>query len=265
LKLKMRAIPLRLQPSEWAVLAPFVVFCFVYPFALLLLSLDLMPFGMEWMSSLLLAMLGLAAGGWLWLNFGPGGALVAGEIFVLGLALEYVGATTGVPFGRYTYTGVLLPSLPGGVPLALGFAWLFIVVASMYTARSLLSGVRTAGWVVYLAGAGLAVGLDLLLEPVAYHVKGYWRWLDNAGGFDGVPWSNFVAWFLAALILGGLLNIGKGQRARFRLDWVPITLYAMNVLLFAVVNAAHGFWVSALIGLLLILLACVSIKNQITK
>ena len=50
--------------AGWAVLLPLAVFCFVYPFALLLLSFDWMPFGMEWMSSLLLVMLGLAAGGW---------------------------------------------------------------------------------------------------------------------------------------------------------------------------------------------------------
>src|SRR5262245_43777857 len=197
----MRAIPLRLQPAEWAVFAPFAVFCFVYPFALLLLSLDLMPFGMEWMSSLLLAMLGLAAGGWLWLNFGSRGAWAAVAIFVLGIALEFIGVTTGAPFGRYTYTGVLVPDLPGGVPVAMGFAWLFIVVASLYTARLLLPGVRAA-WPIYLVGAVLALGLDLLLEPVAYHVKGYWTWLDAGpgGGYYGVPWLNFAAWFAAALI-----------------------------------------------------------------
>ena len=38
----------------------------------------------------------------------------------------------------------------------------------------------------------------------------------------------------------------------------------MNVVLFAVVNAAHGFWVPALIGLGLIALISLSIKNPIT-
>src|SRR6476469_1116203 len=84
----------RLLAAEWAVLLPFGVFCFVYPFAMLLLSFDWMPFGMEWMSSLLLAMLGLATWAWLWLNFGLMGAGLGGVIFTAGLALEYVGVTT---------------------------------------------------------------------------------------------------------------------------------------------------------------------------
>ena len=100
LKWRMKTTLARLQPAEWAVLAPFAVFCFVYPFALLLLSFDLMPFGMEWMSSLLLAMLGLAVGGWMWLNYGANGAWVSAAIFAMGIALEYVGVATGVPFGR---------------------------------------------------------------------------------------------------------------------------------------------------------------------
>src|SRR5207237_9149641 len=107
------------RPSEWLALIAFGIFCFVYPFAILLLSLDLMPFGMEWMSSLLLVALGVSAGAWLVSNFGwRGGILVLG-IFALGLALEYVGVTTGLPFGSYRYTGVLTPELPGKVPAAI--------------------------------------------------------------------------------------------------------------------------------------------------
>ncbi len=149
----------------------FGVFCFVYPFAILLLSLDLMPFGMEWMSSLLLMMLGFSAWGWLWLNFGGAGVAIGGLLFALGVALEYVGVLTGVPFGRYTYTGVLIPQLPGGVPLAIGFAWLVIVVSGLFTARLMLRISRPHSTSAIAAtsavGAALAVGLDLLLEPVA--------------------------------------------------------------------------------------------------
>jgi uncharacterized membrane protein len=250
----------RLEPREWAVLAPFGVFCFVYPFAMLLLSFGLMPFGMEWMSSLLLAMLGLAAGGWLWLNFGAMGAWLGVGIFALGVLLEYVGVTTSYPFGRYSYTGVLVPELPGGVPLAMGFAWLVIVVASLFTARWLLKG-RVSPWGVCIAGAALAVGLDLLLEPVAHHIKGYWRWLD-AGGYYGVPWRNFAAWFVAVLLIGRLVGVFTGDRAPSRWHWLPVALYAMNVLLFGVVNLTHGFWVAGAIGLLLLVLIWLSAGNK---
>jgi putative membrane protein len=224
-----------------------------------LLSLDLMPFGMEWMSSLLLAMLGLAAGGWMWLNFAVRGAAISVAIFLLGLGLEYIGVTTGFPFGRYEYTGVLAPSLPGGMPLAIGFAWLLIVVAGFFTTTRAWPGNVTEARsrvlpVQALVAAILAVGLDLLLEPVAYHIKGYWIWLDGNGGYYGVPWANFAAWFAAALVLNLMLGALLPQPDRIGLKWsrVPVALYTMNVLLFSVVNLAHGLWLAGIVGLFIL-------------
>jgi putative membrane protein len=207
------------------------------------------------MSSLLLAMLGLTAGAWLWLNFGVSGLAVGALIFALGIALEYVGVTMGIPFGSYRYTGVLVPGLPGGVPLAIGFAWLMVVVAGLFTARQLLIAKRetnNSGLLrVSVVGALLVVGMDLLLEPVAYHVKGYWEWLEPGAGYYGVPWSNFAAWFVAALLMsllaGFALKIGS-----VRWGWVPLALYIMNVVLFGVVNLAHGLWLPGVIAIALV-------------
>jgi putative membrane protein len=242
-----------LRPGEWVMLASFGVYSFVFPFAIVLLSLDLMPFGMEWMSSLLLAMLGVAAWSWLWVNFGPAGLALGGVVLVAGLALEYVGVTTGVPFGSYSYTGVLVPGLPGGVPLAIGFAWLLVIVGGLFTARRLLTG-RAKGWPTWLLGAILAVGLDLLLEPVAYHVKGYWLWAANQGGYYGVPWSNFAAWFVAALAMSALTGVLLRRGNQLTWAWLPVALYAMNLVMFGLVNLAHGFWLAALVGAVLLAL-----------
>jgi putative membrane protein len=223
----------------------------------LLLSLDLMPFGMEWMSSLLLAMLGISVWAWLWLNLGVKGLLLGALVFAFGVLLEYAGVNTGVPFGRYAYTGVLVPGLPGGVPLAIGFAWLFIVVGGLFTARAIVIGTRAdraMPWVASLLGAVLAVGLDLLLEPVAYHVRDYWEW-EDAGpvSYYGVPWSNFAAWFAASLALNLLLG-SLAPRGGVRWTWLPVALYAMNVVLFGVVNIAHGMWLPGVVAALLLLL-----------
>jgi putative membrane protein len=246
----------RFPAGEWLVLLPFGVFCFVYPFAMLLLSFDWMPFGMEWMSSLLLAMLGLTAGGWLWLNFGLAGAAVGLLVFIVGVALEYTGVATGLPFGRYRYTGVLVPALPGGVPLAIGFAWLFIAMSGLFTAMAALRRHRACAlWMpaVVFVGAALAVGLDMLLEPVAFHVKGYWEWLEPGAWYYGVPWTNFAAWFVAALLMNALVT-ALVRHEPMRWPWVPVALYVMNLILFGVVDLAHGLWVPALIGLLLVAL-----------
>jgi len=240
------------SPAEWLMLGSFAVYCFVFPWAMLLLSFDWMPFGMEWMSSLLLAMLGLATAGWLWVNFGRTGLLVSAGIFVFGVTLEYLGVTTGFPFGAYRYTGVLVLQLPDGVPLANGFSWLAVVAASLLTARWLLGSTPGKGAAILLAtiGAALAVGLDLLLEPVAYHVKNYWVWLASDAYF-GIPWSNFVTWLVAALALNLGLAALLDLRGNLRWAWIPVALYGMNVALFGVVNIAHGYWLPGALAVLI--------------
>lgn len=246
----------RLSGAEWAMLGAFGVFCFVFPFATFLMSFDLMPWGMEWMSSLLLAMLGLACGAWMVVNFRWMGLWLSLGVLAAGVALEYVGVITGVPFGEYRYMGVLVPELPGGVPLAIGFAWLLIVVGGLFAARRLLEradlGTRDP-WPANLLGAVLAVGLDLLLEPVAYHVKGYWQWqAPPSQGYYGVPWSNFAAWLVAALVMNWLVSRATGDAKGLRWRWLPVWLYGMNVFMFGVVNVAHGFWVPGAIMALLL-------------
>lgn len=241
----------RLSPTECVMLGSFGAFCFVFPFATFLMSFDLMPWGMEWMSSLLLGMLGLSCGAWMVVNFGRVGLLLGLMVLALGVGLEYVGVITGAPFGEYRYTGVLVPELPGGVPLAIGFAWLLIVVGGLFTARYIVAYVKPARgglWPAVLLGAVLAVGLDLLLEPVAYHVKGYWEWqTPPSEGYYGVPWSNFATWLIAALGMNWLVSRVTGGAGKLAWGWLPVWLYGMNVFMFGVVNVMHGFWVPGMI------------------
>ncbi|MDQ6693277.1 MAG: carotenoid biosynthesis protein [Chloroflexota bacterium] len=242
---------------EWVMLASLGAYFFVYPFAAFLLSFDLMPFGMEWMSSLLLFVLGTACGAWMWLNFGRPGLLLSAAILILGLAVEYLGVRTGFPFGPYRYTGVLAPSIAGGVPVAIGFAWLLIVVSSLFSSKQFFPSGRlpiSGLLALSLLSALLAVGLDALLEPVAYHVKGYWVWLSGSNGYYGVPTSNFIAWFLVAFLLCALVAHLLPSPVLMRWGWVPAALYSLNVGMFGLVNLSHGFWIPPLIGLLLLLL-----------
>ena len=255
-----------LAPAEWVMLGSFGVFCFVFPFATFLMSFDLMPWGMEWMSSLLLAMLGLACGAWMATNFGRVGLWLGLGVLAAGVALEYVGVITGVPFGQYRYMGVLVPELPGGVPIAIGFAWLLVVVGGLFAARWLLTRANVGQgnpWYANLLGAGLAVGLDLLLEPVAYHVKDYWQWqTPPSQGYYGVPWSNFASWFVAAFVMNWLLS--RATRGARGLRWrgLPVWLYGMNVFMFGVVNVMHGFWVpGAIMAVLLVVLGSASARR----
>jgi uncharacterized membrane protein len=257
LALPPTVLPTLTHPSVWLMLLSFAVYCLVYPFAILLLSFDWMPFGMEWMSSLLLAMMGLCCLGWLWANLGGTSFVMGVLIAVIGVALEYLGVLTGFPFGSYRYTGVLVPELPGGVPVAIGFAWLVVIVSGLFTARRAFprQHISTGDILaISVAGALLAVTLDLLLEPVAYHVKSYWQWLPGDGDYYGIPLTNFITWFLAALLLNLPLAFLWMRRTLNVWPWLPTTLFVMNVIMFGIVAVAHGFWMTGVVGLIALLI-----------
>ena len=125
---------------------------------------------------------------------------------VVSLAVEAVGVRTGFPFGSYSYTGGLGPSVLG-VPVVVPLAW------AMFGYVALVVG-HLLGHPV-LAGAWALASWDLFLDPqmVAAH---HWRF---AAG--GVPLTNYLGWALVALVLMALLS---------RLPWrhsvagVPVVL-----------------------------------------
>ncbi|HEX6290443.1 MAG TPA: carotenoid biosynthesis protein [Herpetosiphonaceae bacterium] len=232
------------------------IYLFIYVFAVPMLMFALVPSWGTWMGGFLLIMQGSLLTLWLAANAGGRGLLAAACIAMLSWAVEHIGVTTGVPFGRYSYTDVLGWKLGGVVPLPIPFAWLLVVPAAIGAARALLpASARRPGWL--LIGAPLlALALDLLLEPVAAYVTGYWHWLDS-GPYYGVPTANFIAWGTTALVLTLLTLALCGRRIvdAAVLPMVPALLYMLNLFQFALVDLAYGYVLPALLGLIVLLIA----------
>jgi putative membrane protein len=225
------------------------IYLFIYVFAVPMLVFELVPVWGTGMGGFLLILQGSLLALWLTANAGGRGLLAAICIAVISWAVEHRGVTTGLPFGRYSYTDVLGWKFDGSVPLPIPFAWLLVVPAAIGAARLLLPD-HTRHPIGLLIGAPLlALVLDLLLEPVAAYITGYWQWLDS-GPYYGVPTANFLAWGALALLLT-LLTIGLcGRRITEAalLPAVPALLYTLNLLQFALVDLAYGFFVPALLG-----------------
>ncbi len=191
------------------------IFCIAYPIAVTGVAFDVRPpFSLAWAASALLFLEGLLLIVAASLRYGFLRGVCAGLIvIVLSYLIEAVGVGTGFPFGVYRYTGVLLPHLPGGVPLPVMFAWVLIVFGAygwVHVEK------RPIGIIGALVGAALATLLDLEIEPVAAHLEHYWEWLvPGAINYYGVPLANFVAWFVVAFVLLLLVDrvlLGKGLR-----------------------------------------------------
>ena len=125
-------------------------------------------------------------------RYGQRAWLLFAAAFGFGLLVEWVGHTTGVPFGAYTYTA------PGpqllGVPLLVPLGWFAFALIGLE-----LSPSGTKRWLAPLALVAWDVGLDPLMVS-----QGFWQF--DRGIYYGIPLSNFLGWFVAGVVLVTLLG-----------------------------------------------------------
>jgi lycopene cyclase domain-containing protein len=163
--------------------------------------------------------------------------------FFFGVAVEWLGYRTGVPFGVYHYTA------PGpallGVPLLVPLGWFaFTMIALALAPRG------SARWFAPLVLVAWDVGLDPLMVA-----QGFWRF--EAGAYYGVPFSNFVGWYAAGWVLVTLMLRLEPRLERDRpsdlraVFWAQLFLMSLGLLFFGlpwaaltvlVAMAAVGVW-----------------------
>jgi len=177
-----------------------------------------------------------------------GTALIALVAYSYGI--EYVGATTGVPYGEFSYGVPLGPMLLGTIPLGLPVFFIPLVLNS-YLLSVLLLGSRARRRLVRLPFvAATVVAIDLVLDPAAVAL-GFWTFAE--GGFYGVPASNYAGWVLSAVVATVLIDLAFDRDPlRQRLERCAYMLDDMVsfVLLWGVVNAFYGAWIPVAIALL---------------
>ena len=107
--------------------------------------------------------------------------------------IEWLGVKTGKIFGHYAYGETLQPIL-FGVPIAIGFAWLCMLLTSTAVAKRILPKFSNYHFMIQAISISLLMLLfDLVMEPAAMKL-GYWTWLASS-----IPNQNFIAWFVISL------------------------------------------------------------------
>jgi uncharacterized membrane protein len=142
-----------------------------------------------------------------------GAATGAGVLLVTAatsVGFEAVGLATGFPYGSYTYSGDLGPTLLG-VPFLVPLAWLMMAWPSWLLARRLTRDVRAARRRPARVAVAAAVfaAWDVVLDPQMVQA-GYWTWAHprpSLPGIDTVPLTNLAGWLLAGLVLMALLDV----------------------------------------------------------
>ncbi len=123
-------------------------------------------------------------------------------------AVERIGTRTGLPFGRYAYTGVLRPEV-AGVPAIVPLAWFAMAVPSRDAAHRAL-GARSGPASRVALGAAALTAWDLFLDPQMVG-EGYWAWARR-GRYRGIPLTNFLGWFVTALGIMAALELLLPER-----------------------------------------------------
>lgn len=104
---------------------------------------------------------------------------------IISYAWEFLGVTTGIPFGPYNYTSALGPQI-GPVPVAIPLIWCALGYFCMQASDQ------------YIIASALMVSLDLSFDPVFSTSLHLWNWTGQTQYF-GVPLTNFFGWFIASL------------------------------------------------------------------
>ena len=129
--------------------------------------------------------------------------LAAAVVSVLAWGAEALGSTTGLPFGRYTYTQALQPQI-GHVPLIIPLAWMMMLPPAWAVADRITRGRR--GWRFALVSGVAFTAWDLFLDPQMVH-WGFWVW-QEPGGYFGIPWINYAGWLGVSTLLTLIVRPG---------------------------------------------------------
>ena len=114
--------------------------------------------------------------------------------FVLGFFFEILGTHTCFPFGCYYYDRLALQY--AGISIYVPIMWGIYTFETYLFARQI-----TVGWKTSILVAILLVILDLTLDPFMTSWKA-WVWVTKTEvNWFGVPWTNFVGWFIVSAII----------------------------------------------------------------
>jgi uncharacterized membrane protein len=181
--------------------------------------------------------------------------MVALYVTVISTILTTIRVKTGLLSGQIHFSENVGYKLFGLVPWGFPFLWLTMLVNSRGVAKLILRPWRKANyygfWMIGVTSL-LVLLLTLQLEPFSTHVKSYWQFTSNGPSWYGIPWMNFLGWFLSSviiLILTSLWFINKQPVKQEPVDFLPLVIWLMLLGCLALINLHHDLSGAGVLGI----------------
>ena len=158
--------------------------------------------------------------------------IMFGLTCIVSWCYESLSIATGFPFGHYVYSSELGYKL-GTVPVLIMPAYFGVCYLSWVLAHILLdqfdSKIDSKSIIALpIIASFIMVMWDMSIDPLSSTVKHEWIW-TNGGSYFGVPFSNFLGWFLCvytvfqlwALFLVRTKQPDNCSVDNFRSGWYP--------------------------------------------
>ncbi len=177
-----------------------------------------------------------------------GGAWILGGalIYIASLLSELAGTSTGLPFGSYSYSGLLGWKWMGLVPALIPLSWFLMALPAYVIARRRFPEALPQR---VLLGAALLTAWDLALDPAMSGLTSYWGWAE-AGPYYGMPLINLGGWMLTGVVLMALIHMTSKARwlDRLSIRWMA-AYYATTILMPLGMLAAAGMFGAVVVSL----------------
>src|SRR3989344_5537070 len=182
-------------------------------------------------------------------NWGKMFIIAAIIIFLITFAIEEKNLYMRNVYGNYAYSGLLGPKILD-VPVFISLAWIIFIFV-VYNASSVYTNKKTR---LILYSTFLLVSLDLILDPVGVATK-YWTWVGyepnglSMESWFGIPWKNYLGWFLAGIVMFTILSKLIKPRKDFN---GFLLLYIAQVISWAVLGLKFNLYLPIILSLMII-------------
>jgi uncharacterized membrane protein len=176
--------------------------------------------------------------------------------FIVAMAMESIGVSTGKIYGPYHYSDQLGPKFLGLVPYLIPLAWFMMMYPSLAIAQDLLKASAPRGLKIFVAaalGGVVMTAWDLGMDPFMVQA-GHWVWDGPAKSlvYFGIPLQNYLGWWITTFLTFAIFffvtaNTRSGG-GKIEIRW-PAIMYATvgaSTVLTAYLNGLPG---PAMVGL----------------